>query len=445
MPKKRWIKMDNASKIFMATNNSRDTKVFRLSADLYEDVKPDLLKEAVAIAHESFPLYHYIIRRGFFWYYLEESDLVPEVKRDDEPPCAGIYAYEKKMLLFRVRYYRKRVSLEVFHALSDGTGAVWFLEIILFHYFKLLYPEEFKGEASPSEKGSVNELLYNSFDRHFQEGDLTAVPNLNIKKAVGGKERAYRVKGTETADKRMRVVEASMKVKDVLAIAKSYGVSLTVFVTGLFMVATYEDAPKSKDILISATVPINLRQFFKSKSARNFFSTMIVSYKFSKDGFDMADLLRSIKSQFAENLNYESLLMRQKQLVGYENNLIVKIIPRPLKNFFLNLINMSSNKKISIATSNLGIIKFTESVERHTENLFLETAAVRPQFVCLTFKDNLTFGFSSPFIETEIPKNFIRFLTERGVEVVVSANRVGNKEEEEDEGMQELQGSNQGK
>ncbi|NLM06797.1 MAG: hypothetical protein GX219_07755 [Tissierellia bacterium] len=441
MPKKRWIKMDNASKIFMATNNSRDTKVFRLSADLYEDVKPDVLKEAVRIAYDNFPLYRYIIRRGFFWYYLEESDLVPEVKEDDEPPCAGIYGYEKKILLFKVRYYRKRISLDVFHALSDGTGAVWFLETILFHYFKLLYPEEFKGEVSPSDKGSIDELLYNSFDKHFQDEDLTAMPNLNINKAVGGNEKAYRVKGTQTPDKRMRVIEASMKVKDVLEISKSYGVSLTVLVTALFMIATYEDGPRYNGLLISASVPINLRQFFKSNSARNFFATMIVSYRFSKEGYDMDDLLQSIKSQFEENIDYESLLLRQKQLVGYERNLLVKLIPRPLKNIFLNLINMSSNKKISIATSNLGIIKFNDKIERYVENLFLETSAVRPQFVCLSFKENLTFGFTSPFIETEIPKNFIRFLTDRGVEVVVSANRVGKKEEEEkDEGMQKLPG-----
>ena len=42
----RWKRLDNASKIFPATSNNRDTKVFRLSCQLYEDVDPLVLQEA---------------------------------------------------------------------------------------------------------------------------------------------------------------------------------------------------------------------------------------------------------------------------------------------------------------------------------------------------------------------------------------------------------------
>ena len=46
----KWIKLDNAAKIFPATVSGPDTKVFRFSCELFEDVDPEILKEAVAEA-----------------------------------------------------------------------------------------------------------------------------------------------------------------------------------------------------------------------------------------------------------------------------------------------------------------------------------------------------------------------------------------------------------
>ena len=36
----KWKKLDNASKIFPATSNNKDTKVFRLACELYDEVDP---------------------------------------------------------------------------------------------------------------------------------------------------------------------------------------------------------------------------------------------------------------------------------------------------------------------------------------------------------------------------------------------------------------------
>ena len=39
-----WIRLDNASKIFPATCDNRDTKVFRISCELYEPVEAGLAR-----------------------------------------------------------------------------------------------------------------------------------------------------------------------------------------------------------------------------------------------------------------------------------------------------------------------------------------------------------------------------------------------------------------
>ncbi len=449
MRQKRWTRLDNASKIFMAAMTDTDTKVFRLSADLYDEVDPIILQQAVDIAYESFPLYHYVLRRGIFWYYLEESDLKPIVSEDLLPPCANLYHYDRKNLLFRVVYYGRRISLEVFHALSDGTGGIWFLEYILFHYIALRYPEAAHELKTPDEKGSLGQLLDNSFEKHFANIQEKSADATDIEAAIGGRaipmRDIHRVRGIRTEDLRMKILEVTMPVEEVLKISKEMGVSLTVFLTALFMQSVYDQAPKKAKTTISASVPINLRQFFPSKSARNFFSTMLVSYTYPEDGEDLSTVAKSIKQQFESHMSREKLLVRQKQLVGYESQPWVKIIPRPIKNFVLKLINARSNRRITIATSNLGTVRYPMAMEQYIEQIHSMIVAVRPQFVCVTYKNRLSLSFTSPFVETEIQKNFVRYLTKRGVSVRVATNRVGSKhlkDIKKQEGMkdEEMQG-----
>ena len=41
---------------------------------------------------------------------------------------------KKKTLLFKVTYYKKRINFEVFHVLTDGTGATEFLKELVKNY-----------------------------------------------------------------------------------------------------------------------------------------------------------------------------------------------------------------------------------------------------------------------------------------------------------------------
>ena len=72
MASSNWYKIDNVSKVFLATVGKRDTRSIRLSCTLNEDVDPELLKEAVLSAIEDRPQVQVRIRRGFFWHYMEE-------------------------------------------------------------------------------------------------------------------------------------------------------------------------------------------------------------------------------------------------------------------------------------------------------------------------------------------------------------------------------------
>ena len=68
-----WSKLDNAAKIFPINSNKYDTKVFRFSCRLKEEIKAEILQNALDKTMHAFPMYGSIIRKGLFWYYFERT------------------------------------------------------------------------------------------------------------------------------------------------------------------------------------------------------------------------------------------------------------------------------------------------------------------------------------------------------------------------------------
>ena len=73
---KNWYRLDTAALIFPATIRRDWCNVFRLSAGLTEPVDPAILQQATDDLRKRFPSYFVTLRRGVFWYYLEESAAV---------------------------------------------------------------------------------------------------------------------------------------------------------------------------------------------------------------------------------------------------------------------------------------------------------------------------------------------------------------------------------
>ena len=135
--KNRWRRLDNTAKIFPVIANENVSQVFRISATLKEPVNPELLSRALEEILPEIRNFRVKLRRGLFWYYFEENDRIPQVKRENTYPCRFIDPHGNQRFLFRVTYYEKRINLEVFHALTDGLGAVNFLKCLTRQYLRL--------------------------------------------------------------------------------------------------------------------------------------------------------------------------------------------------------------------------------------------------------------------------------------------------------------------
>lgn len=86
-----------------------------------EPVDRYLLQDALERTLEDFPGFCCVLKRGLFWYYLEESATDFLVHEEDAPPC-GILYHDSRSPLFDVSYYRCRINVELYHVLTDGAG-----------------------------------------------------------------------------------------------------------------------------------------------------------------------------------------------------------------------------------------------------------------------------------------------------------------------------------
>ncbi len=414
-----WTRLDNASKIFPATCNERDPKVIRFACELYEAVEPNILQRALDITIENFPLYKSVLRKGAFWYYLDSSDIKPLIQIESKPVCAPIYVGNKYNLLFRVFYYRNRINFEVFHALADGTGALWFMQFMVNQYLILRYKEAYADTSSDST--SFSGQMDDSFGKHFIGDNLL---NGNIfNNMIARKISAYQIGGTRLEENRIKLIEGAMSVKAVLGQAHQYNTTLTIYIASLFIYSIYKEMPASKrEHPVVLSVPINLRNYFESETARNFFSTMNVGYCFAKGTNDLQDVIKVISDNFRIGLTQESFNKQVNQLMFMEQNPVIRVIPLPLKDIFIRIGAKLSYRRITSTISNIGQISMPSEFNSNIRQFSVCTSARRPQITFCSYGDRMVVSFTSPFRDTDIQRTFFKLLSDQGIEIEITSN-----------------------
>ena len=416
--KVEWEKLENASKIFPATSSNKDTKVYRISAELYHDVNPNNLQKALDLTLESFPMYKSVLRRGFFWYYFEKSNIYPKVEIENTNPCAPIYIDGKRNLLFNVSYYNKRINFEIFHALSDGAGAVWFLETLVFYYMKINYKDELASNISVLDHmASLSQKKDDSFWKNYTSDIADSIIKKEKHKA------AYRIKGKRIDEYKMKVIEGAMSVSDILNISREYGTSLTIFLTSLLMYSIYEDMPsnkRKKPIVLS--IPIDLRGYYNSSTARNFFTTMNISYDFQNNSSEFKDIVDYVGIEFKKNLEKDNINLKLARYMKFENNPIARVIPLAIKDLFMKIADVFNDKSITSSISNIGSIKTAKEFEHYIKQFSICVSARSPKITFCSYKTRVVIAFRSPYIETDIQRIFFQFLSNRDINVEITSN-----------------------
>lgn len=414
-----WYALDNAAKVFPSTSNKKDSKVFRCACSLTEDIEKEILQKALDKTIKSYPIFSSVLKNGLFWCYLETSSIIPIVKEENESVCYSINKYSNKNLLFNVTYFKKRINLEVYHALADGVGASQFIMTLVLNYLTIRY--NLDNNIKLDDISSLQEKEDDSFKKYYK----------HEKSQIFRKEnKAYKIKSFKFSENRIKVIEGVASTKDLLKISHEYSTTLTVFLTSILLKSIDETMRmKDKKRPVSITIPINLRKYFKSSTVRNFFVTMNVKYKFEKESTELKTIIEDTSKQFKENLTKESLSEKFNRYVMLENNLLIRVIPLFLKNILLKIIYNVEMKKCTTSLSNIGIINMPKEVQKYIDMFSFFSGTEEIQVCVCSYNDKTTIGFTSRYINTEIEKNFFRNLSYMGIDVVINTNQTDEVDE----------------
>lgn len=413
---KKWYKLDNAAKIFPPTSNRRDPKVFRFACELYEDIDEKVLQEALDKTLEEYPLFLSSLKKGLFWYYLESSNVYPKVTKEENIICDRM----DNELLFRVSYYRKRINLEVYHALTDGTGTLYFLRSLVVIY--LVIKHKIKKQILV-DTTSVYEKEIDSFEKYYKNSKKIKIPK-NI--------RAYNLTGNKYPEDRLKVIEGLVSAKEIIKLAKEFNTTVTVYLSSVLIKSigsTMSIKDKRRPVVV--TVPVNLRKYFKSNTARNFFNTITVKYKFNEDNDNLEDIIKSVNDQFKSNLTKEQLDSQMNSLAVLENVFIIRLVPVFIKDLVLKYFHERSRKEQTIALSNIGVVEIPEELQSYIK-LFDVFASTDGMQICMcSYLDKMMLSFTSHFTNTEIQKEFFAELVKHNIEVTINTNVVEDNSYEE--------------
>lgn len=419
MKRKNWYPLDNAAKLYPAVSNARRPYQFFFSALMAEEVKKESLELAVNRILARVPTFRTRLKKGIFWYYLEENKL-PFLVREEPADFLGYRdARENNDYLFSLYYRANKITLVCFHALSDGGGAMSVFQEILFEYLRIEGKEiDTEGLIKPAEA-----------PLHYHEAEDNFVKYYVKTKRKEPKERrpAY-ADGTPFPYDGYGIITAKLSLSDLKAVAKGYGATLTEYFCGLYMYCFFKnflENTRSKNKLVTVVAPLNLRTRYPSDTLRNFTLFVRMSHDFSEE-IGLEDCIRLCSEQMKAGSERERLDSLMYSNVRIQKNPLMKIAPLFLKDIVIRMAYHFVGETLqSCNLSNVGLVTLPESVRPHVKDLFF---GISPSYTCkeqlgaIGYGDHVNLTFTRMIVENSMEATFIGELTRAGIGTEVSSN-----------------------
>lgn len=420
--KLRWMRLDNAAKIFPAAKRRHWNNYFRLSATLFEEIDRAVLKSAMDVTMRRFPSIAVRLCRGFFWYYLEEISAAPEISEEQSWPLAHTPFDAINKCALRVIVYGKRVAVEFYHALTDGTGGMVFLKSLLAEYVEQKY-----GVRVPCEKGVLDRHeepraseMEDSFSKYAGKVSL----NRNA-------STVYKLKCTPEPIGVRHLTTFVLDVDIVRALSKQMGVSLTVLIASCMLKALQslqnEQIPdKKRQRPIRVVVPVNLRNLFPSETLRNFAHVVMPEIDPRMGDFELNEITNAVKHQLGLLATEKNLQAMFTPNVNAERNPILRVMPLFVKNIAMKLIYDTVGERTNcLNVSNLGAVELPEKMQPYIDrfDFILGIQATKPNNCgVLSYKGKLYINFIRNTVEPSLERHFYAALRELELPTLVESN-----------------------
>ena len=421
----RWVRLDNAAKIYPAARRKNWSNVFRQSVTLYDDVDTVILKSALNITVKRFPSIAARLRKGVFWYYLQQVETAPEIREEYSYPLIYMSKSEMRKCAFRVIVFNNRIAVEFFHSLTDGTGALIFLKSLVAEYLEQKYKV-----TIPLKDGIVDRNALPT------EEELEDCFPKNAGKVPASRKdtNAWHMYGEPQRDGFLNLTCFNIPVKATLDTAHKYNSTLTVFMSAVMMKALLnlqnEKQPNiRRQKRIKLLIPVNLRGLFPCNTLRNFAMYCIPELDPRLGDYTLEEICSIIQHKMGTEFTQKHMGSVIATNVNDEKNPLVRLIPLPIKNAVMKAIFDSVGEKKSCLTlSNIGQVKVPEEMAKYIKrfDFILGVQAAAP-YNCgmLSFGDNIYINFIRNIKDAELERHFFSVLQELGLSATVESNQNG--------------------
>lgn len=420
----QWTRLDNAAIIYPSCRTRRYASQFRVSVDLDHEVCEETLDRALKNIISRFPSFTYTLGKGFFWWYLH---------RLENKPCAGsantmnIFSIKDNGgYMFRTGCNGNQITLDVFHALTDGNGAMTFLLSLTAEYLRLqkgIKPEYGKWILNPLEEAKAEEME-DSFD-DFSGG----------KGQLDQERAAWHIPGRKERYDVLHDTRISLSTEQVREKAREYGCTITELLTALMLAALQqtrrEVSGKGANSNLKVEVPVNLRPLFNKRTLRNFSSYVHIGVDVKDGDYSFEELIDIVRAQKKDFVRKEALTTRVNANVALEDNLFIRCLPRFIKRPCINLVNrIKGDRYCSYTLSNIGNIELPDSVAAHVRDIdFILGRALGKSGAgaCVSFGGRLNLNMSRRIAESVYERNFLRQLDNIGIDANVIFDTVAER------------------
>lgn len=415
----KWDKLDNTAHLFPVIAGESMSNVYRISVVLKEEIKQELLQEALEMVLPWFDVFRVRMRYGVFWYYFETNQKpAPEVKEEYRYPCQYISPNRNRNYLFRVNYYKNRINLEVFHVLTDGMGGITFLKELTYQYLRLAHPDlrEKLGDSLCSDTSLNREDSYlKNYKKSHKKGYKT--------------ERAYLVKGEKLKPLELGIMHGYMPVKSLKKVCNGYGVSINEYLVSAFLWSIYQEClhGMSSTKPISSCVPVNLRPYFDSITMKNFFVIVSAVFKPEKESYTFEEVVQIVAESLRSQINREHLENLFAYNVANEKNFILRAVPLFIKSIAMRYVYHSSALANTTTVTNIGNIQVREEYQEYIEGFRAFLSMSKGQNIkgtICSYRDTLVFTISSNLADVSVQRGFFRRLAQDGIPVKIETNGV---------------------
>lgn len=326
---------------------------------------------------------------------------------------SGDYVHPDYQCVPGALYYKRKISLEVSHSITDGTGAMTFLKSLLVRYFELggVSCGEAKGIVrydSPTDPGEAED----AFQRYSVKG-LPDPPHL---------DKAYVFTNPTVPKGEYLITTGIVDVSVILDKAKEFGCTVTQFFLAHVFDTIQHDMSlngRTSPQPVVINVPVNLRSLFPSNTMRNFFTGINPAVDFRLGTYSFEELVTLVRQEMKTAITEKNLARLISYNVRQEKRLMIRIIPLWLKKHILRIVYRKyGERRMTSNVSNLGDVAMPDELLSLIERFEFyppPSAGIMKKISMISFKGKMYISFGSLTADKTIETLFFRKLRKWGL------------------------------